>query len=175
MYTPLEQAKEEAWKRWDNQDLRLRVLEYVEMPEVFCTAPKAVWYRSLVTPSFEGLLFAKTAKTIGLQPIFLEYVEDKFCVMNPDKIAMGKMTFYYGKGKRNGDRTTIEKVVDFNQCSGNRFDSITTSWGMDFVDFHHQLFSSKLKDSSRFDLASWCKVAGPQCQDSCRFPSEILF
>jgi hypothetical protein len=161
MYTPLEEAKKEVWKRWNDADLRRRVQEYVrEVPEVLCTAPKAVLYRALTTPNFECLLFDKISKSIGLQSLFLEYLEDKFCVMNPDKVAMGKITFYHGKGKRNGHKTTIEKVVDFNLCSGNQFDSISTSWGMDFVGFHRHLLILKMKSLQKYDLASWCKEHG---------------
>ena len=80
--------------------------------------------------------------------------------MNPDKVAMGKMTFCHGKGKKNGHKTTIQRVVEFNQCSGKKFDSISTSWGMNFVGFHRKLLILEMQRSQKYDLAPWCKEYG---------------
>jgi hypothetical protein len=48
MYTLLEEAKEEVWKRWNDAELRRQVQEYVgELPEGFGDEPRAFLVRHL--------------------------------------------------------------------------------------------------------------------------------
>jgi len=61
--------------------------------------------------------------------------------MNEDKHLLGKVTFYHGKDKRNGDKVTHPRVIDFNTADGKRFQDIQTVRGEGFVAFHHRLLS----------------------------------
>jgi hypothetical protein len=57
-YTPLEQAKEEIWKRWRNENLRRKVQDFIDnIPQPFQDAPKAVLFRQVATPNFEFFHF----------------------------------------------------------------------------------------------------------------------
>ena len=90
MYTPLEEAKEEVWKRWNDQGLRRRVLEYVgELPKGFGLEPRAVALFHLGTPNNGFNFFVEKAEQTGLKPLCAEYTGDRFCSMNPDKLCLG--------------------------------------------------------------------------------------
>lgn len=161
MYFTLEEARKEILRRSNDTELQRCVQEYVgEVPSMLSSSPKAIWFRSLPTPNFECVRFFERAAFLGLEPLFLEFMEDKFCVMNPDKVALGKMTFYHGRGKRNGNKTSIVKVIDFNQCSGKSFGTITTTWGDGFVSFHQHLLNVEIKFFQKYDLSAWCKIHG---------------
>jgi hypothetical protein len=70
MYTPLEEAKEEVWKRWNDADLRQSVLEYVgELPEGFGQEPRAFLVRNLVSQNLEFQTFTEKCKSAGLKPV----------------------------------------------------------------------------------------------------------
>jgi hypothetical protein len=59
MYTSIEEAKEEVWKRWNDADLRRRVMAFAaDLPEVLLKEPKAIMFRQLATPNFELLRFS---------------------------------------------------------------------------------------------------------------------
>ena len=83
-----------------------------------------------------------------MRPRCLEYTGDKCCSMNEDKHLLGKITFYHGKGKRNGDKVTHPRVIDFYTADGKRFQDIQTVWGEGFVAFHHRLLSQELSEYS---------------------------
>jgi hypothetical protein len=100
-YTPLEQAKEEIWKRWRDKDLRLKVEEFLgDIPQPFQEAPKAVLSRQIGTPNFEFFRFLELSSKANLSPLITEYINDKFVTNNVDKLALAKMPFYKG---RNGN------------------------------------------------------------------------
>src|SRR6185369_1258456 len=145
MYTTLEEAKEEVWKRWNNAELRRRVLEYVgEIPEFFRYEPRAVLWRWLATPNYESLSFYQLAEKATLKPIFFEFIGDKFCSKNSDKFYLGKLSFFKGKGRNNGDKVTCCHVINFCTEDGKAFREIQTHGGESFVAFHHRIFSQTL-------------------------------
>lgn len=161
MYTTLEEAKEELRKRWKDTELRHQVREYVGgVPENMEHAPKAVLFRSLATPNFEYRLFTGIVRRAGLKPLFLEHSEDRFCTMNEDKIAMAKMTFYHGKGKRRGPKTSVKKLIDFNLGNGTTFSNLRTLSGDNFIWFHKQLFDQTHVNGEFHDMAPWYKKRG---------------
>ena len=55
IYTPLEEAKEEIWRRWNDKALRKKVEEFLggDIPDLFKKKPCAVLARSVVSPNFE--------------------------------------------------------------------------------------------------------------------------
>ena len=129
MYTPLEEAKEEVWKRWKDVELRQRVLQYVrEMPEGFGQAPRSVALFHLGTPNNEFNIFAEKAEQTGLKPLCAEYTGDRFCSMNPDKLFLGKMTFFHGKGKKSGNKITIHHAINFCAMDGKSIKDVSTLW-----------------------------------------------
>lgn len=161
MYIPLEEAKEEVWKRWNDAELRRRVLEYVgELPEGFGQEPKAVFSAQLATLNFEYYRFAEKAKKAGLKPLCCEYIWDKFCSKNPDKRFLGKVTFFHHKGRNNGNRTTSHTIIDFCTEDGKPLQEVKTVWGDDFVAFHHRILTSNLPTLELCDATEWYRKKG---------------
>ena len=94
IYTPLEEAKEEIWKRWNNEILRKEVEEFLgEVPEVFKKEPRACLGRQILSPNYEYLRFLDLVQGIDLKPLCLEYLEDMFITTNKDKTYLAKMAF----------------------------------------------------------------------------------
>lgn len=156
MYISLEEAKEEIWKRWHDEKLRLRVLEYVgELPHGFGHEPRAVYSSQLATVNFEYHRFAEKAIKAGLKPLCSEYTQDKFCSRNPDKRLLGKVTFFHHKGRNNGNRTTSRTIVDFCTEDGKPLQQVRTVWGDDFVDFHHRMLQAELPTLELADTTEW--------------------
>jgi hypothetical protein len=161
MYTSLEEAKEEVWKRWNDAELRRRVLEYVgELPKGFGQEPRAVLSSQLATSNFEYYRFAEKAKKVGLKPLCSEYSSDKFCSKNPDKRFLGKVTFFHHKGRNNGNRTTSCTIIDFCTEDGKPLQEVKTVWGDEFVAFHNRMLKSNLPTLELRDATEWYRRKG---------------
>ena len=116
MYTSLSEAKEELWRRWSDKELRKRVEEYlVEVPEVFKNEPKIALFRNIASPNFEFQLAIETATMAGFKLVFMEFLKDKFCTRNLDKVHLGKIRFIKND---KSEKYIISKknIIDFPQC-----------------------------------------------------------
>lgn len=163
MYTPLEEAKEEVWKRWNDADLRRRVMAFAaDLPEVLLKGPKAIIFRQLATPNFELLRFSELAQEVALKPLCLEYKSDKFCTRNPDKVLLGKMIFHNGTGKNGGIKTVSTKVINFEDNDMKSFKEIKTVWEEGFIAFHHRIISHSLEHIQYKDNTAWFRKMGPK-------------
>ena len=161
MYVTMEQARVEIRNRWNDLSLHRRVREYVgDVPAFFRSEPRAVLARHLATPNHECFRFAEAAGKTGLKPLCSEYTGDKFCTQNPDKLLLGKMTFFHGKGRNNGDKSTSHKVIDINTSNRKPLSMITTQWGEDFVGFHHRLLATRLPGIETGDSTDWLRSMG---------------
>lgn len=152
IYTPLSVAKEEIWRRWNDPVLRKKVEDFLggDIPEVFKDGPKTALFRYIATPNLEFKIFFDLAKLIDIEPIFVEFSNDKFCTVNHDKLYMGKMVF--SKRNGNGNYITGKKIViDLNKYDGKNIREIKTKWGEDFIDFHHRIFNKAYNGVKTFD------------------------
>lgn len=155
IYTPLEEAKEEIGRRWNDESLQKKVEEYLgEVPAPFHKGPRSVLSRDIISPNKEFSRFLELSESVGLSPLGYEYHHDKFCSMNKEKLCMAKMAFYKGENKNGEVLYWCRNVVDINKFNGKRFDDIETLWGEPFIDFHHRLLNSHLKDIELFDCSS---------------------
>lgn len=163
MYTTLEEAKEEVWRRWNDAELRQRVLAFAaELPEVLLREPLAIIFRQLATPNFEFLRFSELAQEVDLNPLCLEYKSDKFCTRNPDKVFLGKMIFHNGTGRNGGSKTVSTKVIDFEDNDMKSFKEIKTVWKEEFIAFHHRIISQDLDHIQCKDNTAWFRKMGPK-------------
>lgn len=162
MYTSLQEAKEEIWKRWNDTDLRLKVSNYIgELCEGFGHEPLAVIARQVATPNLEFYAFKKNYKKIGLKPLCHEFLGDKLCSGNPVKLALAKNTFYHGRGRNNGLKITSHNIIHFHSEDGKPFHDVQTIWGGgDFVDFHHQMLLSEFPEITLTDNTTWLHKMG---------------
>lgn len=166
MYTSIQKAKKEVWKRWNDADLRRRVQEYVgEMPGALLAEPRAVVFRQVATPNFEFHRFSEVAQESALKALCLEYKLDKFCTRNPDKVLLGKMFFHNGSGKNIGEKVIREKVIDFATDNMKTFKEMKTIWEEGFISFHHRIMPRSLQHVEQCDNTSWFRKMGPKPSD----------
>ncbi|KKQ52433.1 MAG: hypothetical protein US70_C0009G0028 [Parcubacteria group bacterium GW2011_GWD2_38_11] len=159
MYTPLSVAKEEVWKRWNDNELRKKVEEYLgEIPEPFRAEPRVAISRNIITPNQELLYFLDLAGHTDLKPIGLEGVEDKFCTKNYDKVSLGKLSFLKNKNaNKDSNESSNIAIIDMADSDGKRLCDIKTFWGENLVDFHYRLLESYGISIESFDDFKWCK------------------
>ena len=161
MYMTIEKARGELEKRWNDLGLRRKVRDYIgEIPDFLRHGPRAVLARHLATPNNELHHFSQAAAKAGLKPLCSEYTDDRFCTRNPDKLLLGKMTFFHGKGRNNGDKTTAYKIIDFNVNNQKPLSAIKTHWDEGFVGFHHRLTANKLPGVEMADSSGWLRSMG---------------
>jgi len=140
MYTPLEEARDEIWRRWKDKNLRKRVEEFLggNIPDPFKDGPRAVLVRYITSPNFEFFYFRNLAKKTKLKPLYLEYSKDKLVARNTVKYHLCRNIFYDGKGRCGGQKVGVLKLVDFNKWEGKNLCDIKTGGGLNLVDFHHK-------------------------------------
>jgi len=157
MYTTLEEAKEEVWKRWNDAKLRQRVEAYLggSVPEFFKDKPRAVLFRNIISPNLEYLRFRELADEIGLEPLGLEYLEDPFCTRSTDKLMLAKLRIFKGRDKNGAAITRCEKIIDIKASDNLPFREIQTVWGENLVDFHRALTREYDGRHEVFDLSGW--------------------
>ena len=109
------------------------------MPGVFGKKPLAILARNIASPDFELVRFIKLSKKIKLEPVCLEFLDDKFCSQNPDKLSYVKMYFYGGKGENGGPNLICKKLANFNAIENIPFKKIKTNTGKSLVKLHHQI------------------------------------
>lgn len=161
MYVSCEEAKRQIVRRWNDLALRRKVRDYVgEIPQFLRHGPRAVLARQVATPNFESLHFADAADAMGLKPLWAEYLGDSFCTHNPDKRKLGKLTFFHGKGRNGGDRTSCHKVIDLVRSDRRPLRRIETLWQERFVDFHHRMLAAALPGVEVADFTVWLGKMG---------------
>jgi hypothetical protein len=170
-YTPLSEARKEIWRRWNDDKLRKKVEDFLEgyVPNVFSEEPKAILFRYIATPDFEYSRARDLSDEIGLKLLYLEYLGDKFCTINPDKRTLGRMIFFHAKNI-NGDNIISKKnIFDLAQNDGKPFEEIITFSGINLVDFHHQLFKSYFWNSDFWDITNFAKQRGKNASETYPF------
>lgn len=161
-YTPVEEAKKEIWRRWNDKDLRKKVEKFLEkdVPEVFKGEPKAVLFRYIATPDFEHTRAKQVAEKLGMDLIYLEFVRDKFCTINPDKRGLGRLNFFHGRNINGECMITKKNIFDLAKNDGKPFNEIKTFWDEPLVDFHHRLFEPYFKKTEVYDVSQFAKRHG---------------
>lgn len=164
IYTPLEEAKKEIWRRWNDKELQKKVdnLFGGDIPKFLRETPKTFLARHVATPNFGFLRFLDLSKKVGLDWVCPEYLQDTFVSKNPDKYFLGKLFVYEGLGKHEGEKISIKKIVNFNEMDGKPFCEVKTLQGMNFVDFHHRkLLESGVNYIGHVpDISDWLRRHG---------------
>jgi len=159
LYTPLHEAKEEIWRRWNDKALREEVSAYLgDIPDLFKETPHAMLWRWIATPNFETIRFLALASQVELPPFLAEYADDKFCTMNPDKLYLGKMVFIQ-ESKDQFIKSHIN-IIDIPGNDGRIIKEIQTHWGCTLIDAHHSLWNGFYPDIKLTDFTSWFSSLG---------------
>lgn len=168
IYTPLEEAKEEIWRRWNDEILRKEVEKFLgEVPEVFKKEPRACLLRQMVSPNYEYYHFLTLIPKINLKPLCLEYLEDIFLTTNKDKAYWGKMAFI--DKRQNITRLIYKRVINLVDSEKKKLNSLVTIWGENFSDFHHRLVEQYSQAIELCDASSWYKSKGGKTKEYYHF------
>lgn len=160
LYTPLSVAKEEIQRRWNDKELRKKVEDFLgeEFPEMFKDEPRAVLFRFIATPNFEFRRFFDLSQMVSLEPVYAEFLGDKFCTRNQDKLCLGRIVVSNGKNEKK------KNIINIQDNDNKKFSDIETLWGQKLVDFHHYIFSESFAGVQNFDVSSF-KTNGETSKD----------
>lgn len=139
------------------------------VPEVMAGKKNLILFRHIATPNYEVARFLACADALAdrANPLILEYTKDKFTNRNDWKFSLAKMSFHKGHSKDNEMIVENKTIIDINDNNFKPIHSISTHWGQQLVDFHHELFETQypmFKDST-FDLSDWLHELGPSAKD----------
>ncbi len=153
----LEEAAKEIERRNADRSLKAAVEAYLgnRMPSHFNGSPRALYWPHIATPNIWMDHVIKSADILGLQPICLEYLTDKFHPGNETKRHLGLLRFFHGRGRNGGCKTSNVRVVDINSAAGCRFTDINTFWGENLVTFHHRLMEESALSIPVLDMSVW--------------------
>lgn len=171
VYTPVEEALKTIESRRNDSILRERVLTIIpnDIPDVLRDRNVAILFRHVATPNYEIRRFISIVDAIGgIDPLFWEYHSDKFTSNNELKHALGKMSFFFGNGKKGGQKINRHNIINFNSENGKKIKEICTVWNESLIDFHHNLFAlsyPKLADNCFFDASEWFKESGGSAKE----------
>jgi hypothetical protein len=145
IYTPLQEAKAELERRWNDPELRKRVEDYLgdNLPLPLRSEPRALCTFHVATSNWAFFHFWKASQEIDLRPLVFEYTDDLFVTTNFDKVSLGKMVFYHGRNDNNEMITSSEHIIDL--CGKNekkKIKDVETLWGESLVDFHHRALNT---------------------------------
>ncbi len=131
--------------------------------------PRAVLFRQLATPTHETIRFLRLAKNLGLDPLILEYLGDKFVSTgNRYKRSLGKMPIYQYTGADGRDMFRYKSVCDFNRFTGKAISSVECHSGESLVALHHRLLQSVTKLDPRkycIDGTKWFRGVGKKAEN----------
>lgn len=154
IYTDLATARDELRRRCQDEALQRNVAAYLgEIPACFRDEPRAVLWRNIITPDHELLRFLDLAETIGLRPLGLEYIEDRFCTRNADKMCLAKMALFEKRDSLGAPVLRYRRLIDVGRYDNARFRDIKTLDGIGLVDFHHGLVNRKI--GARLEIRDW--------------------
>jgi hypothetical protein len=154
IYTPLEEAREEIQRRWNDPVLRKKVNDFLggDVPQIFLNEPHSVLVRDIITPNNEFRFFWDMVKEMKMKTIFVEYTSSKFVAKNINKYHLCNLHCYEGIGKKGGEKVSRCKIVDFNKMEGKPLKDITTLNGEKLLDFHHDMLFKKYPEINKADI-----------------------
>lgn len=128
------------------------------------TRPTALLYRQVGTPLYETMLFLELAERYGLNPLIIEYLDDKFVgAGNPYKRALGKLPIFQHTGSDGRDLVKYITVMDFNSFVGKPISEACCIAGMTLTEFHHDLLhklTGKNPATLCYDATAWFSEHG---------------
>jgi len=160
IYTPLEEAKKELEKRWNDKELKKKVEKFLggDLPPFFKNEPRAAYVRDIISPNNEFFYFLDIVGDIGIKPVFIEYSAGKFVAKNINKYHLCRMYFHHGIGRHGGGKIECSHIVNFNTMEGKKMNKVCTIWDENIIDFHHNLLektSINIKTKDIVDFSKW--------------------
>ena len=155
IYTPLSQIKKEIWQRWENKELKEKVLKFWgsnAFPLSF-EKPTAIFCRDIATPNKELEYFLDITKTLDLDPLILELHKGKFVSKNKSKYHLANLHFR----QKNSQSIISKKIIDFNKWEGKIINEIKTINDDSLVSFHHKMLAKEHPELTNliYDFSDW--------------------
>ena len=164
IYTPLEDAKKEIEKMWNDTKLKKKVEDFLgreHLPEYFFKQPHAISIEDVATPNLYCWTFIGKAYNIGLDPFHFEFLDDIFITTNHDKASLAKMAFYHGFDEKGNMKKTVKRIINLDgKEEKKRIRDIKTLEGELLVDLHHRLMLKNFPNAKIFDGSEWFKSKG---------------
>lgn len=157
IYVSLDEAREELNRRRNDAELIQRVEADLgdQIWPIFKDLPLGVLPKYLPSPDNSFTFFIQMAHYIGTVPIVLEFLGDKFVLLNEEKKGLGRLRVRL----RNGEKYTVD-IVDFQENENKKINEVFTKTGESLVDFHHNLLKKFGHDVKLEDSTSWLREAG---------------
>jgi len=170
VYCTTREALDELEKRQGNTaiDDYLAKVTPSGIPEILKGKKSLVLFRHIATPNYEIRRFFIVADALDhLQPVLLEYLDDKFTNRNEWKFSLGKVPFYRGENSKGESMIEYQNIIDINSSNNKPISSVRTVWDQPLADFHHELFLEAFPNSfgSVFDLSKWLHQNGSGARD----------
>lgn len=165
VYRSIHEATEELERRQDNPliDQYLSGLLPDGVPDALKNKKSVVLFRHIATSNYEICRFLLLTDSLEkLQPLILEYTEDKFTNRNESKYFLGRISLANGVNKRAEDLFEHHNIINFNDSNSRPISLVNTLWGQSLVDFHHELFFEDFPNhrGNVFDLSKWLHEQG---------------
>jgi hypothetical protein len=176
IYTDINEAKIEIHKRWGNAALKKQVQDYLgEIPETFINGPKAVLFRSIITPDHELSRFIELSKQVDLSPLGVELTDDTFTTSNFDKLALLQLPIFEKRNKKDEAIVHHTTIADLNGSDGKNFKNINTYDGEPIIDFHHRLLVENLIEKLELiDISAWLRERGLHAKEYYKYFFALL-
>lgn len=166
IYVTLERARTLAAQRWADKALRSRVERDLGcLPPGIGASPRAVIYRTLITPDNECLRFFTLTGELGLSPLGYEFHEDIFFKANPDKSNLARLRFSHGRMADGLPIHSYFRVLDMEMAHRKPFSSLATFWGEGLVAFHHRLLERFAPPLEVVNFSAWLTAHGGRAAD----------
>lgn len=151
IYFSLDEARAELARRWHNRELRSAVEAELagQMLAEFCSRPRAVIFRQLLSPDNGCRFFSQAAQYVGAAPFATEFLGDIFTRNNPEKQGWGRLRATVGK------RRALIDLVSFTANNKKKISEVVTRVGEGLADFHHRLLALGGIQIERRDLSQW--------------------
>jgi hypothetical protein len=162
IYTSVEDAADEIARRSKDNALKREVEKFVKLvPEPMRVQPRAWLDRYIASPDHEAFQFLDKARRANLKPLFVESLGDRFHRENTDKMCLAEMVFL-DEGSENIKK---KQVINIKRSHMKAFTAIKTSWGTNFVEFHHALFAQFMSDVETYDASDWFHTQGKNAKE----------
>lgn len=153
-----DEAREEIARRWRNAALRQRVVDFLDgdLPEQFLREPRGVLGRHLGIPDTETRSFISISHNLGIKPLLLEFLDDKFVTINPDKLRLGRIDVCEKMNKNNEPIIRCTRIIDFTNSNNRYLKDVSTVWGEKLSDFFHDAFEPLGQEKPEMvDMSPW--------------------
>ncbi len=122
--------------------------------------------RQVATCRLEDVDFLHRCSRVGLNPVWVEYLQDRFTVRNPDKNRLCKIPVFLGYGRNGGIKTLVYRLVaNPSQWEEAAISFMKTDGGESLVSFHHRLWQAVIGKGEIRDASIWYRRLGGRAKD----------